>query len=178
MLAELRAAIDAGGWPRALDLALAAWRETRAPELADLIDAIVRRCDQPRAPEWYQVQAWWMELAATYQPLAVSVLVASATERERNSIEPAELARFTELVALAPGLGDKLPDHGCLVARFAALREWPDDPRVAPLLAGWLRDAPIEWRDRHIDAMRGIYRAIATLLAAIGEPGSAGRESS
>jgi len=170
VLAELRAAIDAGGWPRALDLALAAWRETRAPALADLVDAIVRRCEQPQVPAWHQVQAWWMELAATYQPLAVSVLVATATERQSRPVEPAELARFTELGALVPELGDKLPDHGCLIARFAALREWPDDPRVTPVLAGWLHEAPIEWRDHHVDAMRGIYRAIATRLAAIGDP--------
>ncbi len=168
MLADLRAAIDDLAWPRALDLALAAWRETRAPELADLVDAIVTRCDQPRAPEWYRLQAWWMELAATYHPLAVSVLVATATDRQRTAVEPDELARFTELVALVPELRDKLPDHGCLVARFAALREWPDDPRVAPLLARWLCEAPIEWYD-HVDASRAIYRAIATRLVAIGD---------
>ena len=36
--ADLEAAIDAGDWPRVLDLALSAWRESRAVELADLID--------------------------------------------------------------------------------------------------------------------------------------------
>jgi hypothetical protein len=170
VLAELRAAIDAAAWPRALDLALAAWRETRAPELADLVDALVARCEQPTVAKWYRLQPWWMELAATYQPTAVSALVAVATDRQSYPVEPDELARFTDLVALVPELRAKLPDHGCLVARFAAMRDWPDDPRVTRLLARWLREGPLEWRDAHTDAMRGIYRAIATRLVAIADP--------
>lgn len=45
---NLRAPIDAADWPRALELALAAWRSTRAPVYADLIERIARHVtDQP-----------------------------------------------------------------------------------------------------------------------------------
>lgn len=48
MLADLRVAIEAADWPRALALALAAWRSSRAPVYADLIDRIAQHvADDP-----------------------------------------------------------------------------------------------------------------------------------
>lgn len=170
MLAELGEAIDAAAWPRALDLALAAWRATRAVELADLVDAVAARCEQPPAASWFRHQQWWMELAASYDAIAVSALARTATERQRKPIDPDALEPFSDLLELVPGLAEKLPDHGALVARFAAMRAWPDDPRVSPVLARWLVEGPVEWRAPHDVAMRGLYELIAARLAVMADP--------
>ena len=170
MLAELGEAIEAAAWPRALDLALAAWRATRAVELADLVDAVASRCEQPPTESWFRIHPWWMGLAASYQPIAVSVLARTATERQRNAVDPDELEQFSELIELVPALRDKLPDHGCLVARFAAMRAWPDDPRASQVLARWLVEGPLEWRAPHDVAMRSLYELIATRLAVMADP--------
>ncbi|HEY5939106.1 MAG TPA: hypothetical protein VIU61_30850, partial [Kofleriaceae bacterium] len=77
MLGELGEAIEKAAWPHALPLALAAWRATRAIELADLVDALAARCEQPVVAPWFRLQPWWMELAASYEPVAVSALAAT-----------------------------------------------------------------------------------------------------
>jgi hypothetical protein len=73
-------AIEAEDWPRALGLALEAWRSTRAPALADLIDAIGARCPQVPPPRRDQ-HVWWVESAVTYDAVLACTHYAMAHER-------------------------------------------------------------------------------------------------
>src|SRR5258706_11895476 len=85
-VAPLRTAITAADWPRALGLALDSWRETRHPALANLIDAIGARCELPAPPRSVKDHhAWWMELAASYDPVRATRLASEASTRATAS---------------------------------------------------------------------------------------------
>lgn len=57
MADAIHQAIAAAQWPRALALALTAWRESHAPELADLVDAIATKCPHPITAKSKDVQS-------------------------------------------------------------------------------------------------------------------------
>lgn len=160
MLDELAREIRDAAWPRALGCALEAWRTTRSPVLADLIDRLAARCGPAEPVPTRGAQRWWMQRARTYDPVTATVLLADA----------AELAPRT-------GIERKLFD------RLAVLATWPDDPRVARVLAAWFAGANIGWTYAHDEATVGFYeqlaaqlvrlrdaRAIATLERVLAEP--------
>jgi uncharacterized protein (TIGR02996 family) len=141
MLDELRRAIEEAAWPRALVLAIEAWRASRAPVLADLVDRIVTRLPAEGVPR-EGVQRWWMQQARTYDPARATVLLASCAE-----------------LALKSGVEKKLID------RLPVLEAWPDDPRVACVLASWFADANVGWRYAHEAETVVFYDRIADQLA-------------
>src|SRR5258706_955819 len=88
VLADLRAAIAAADWVRALELALEAWRGRRASGLADLVERIGARCARYATPQT-RVHARWMTRAFSYEPAAVTQLLAElALEAEPVDWEP------------------------------------------------------------------------------------------
>src|SRR5690606_37266327 len=149
VLEVLRDAIDAAAWPRALEVALEAWRALRAPELADLVEALGARCvaevvPPPARPE--QRHAWWIECAARYDPAAVTYLASQAHPRAdaREVTRPALRARWGDANPLIATLLEGSPRWFDAVSpsirldavdRLAAILTWPPDPRAAPLLA-------------------------------------------
>ncbi|MEO8699622.1 MAG: hypothetical protein ABI867_06240 [Kofleriaceae bacterium] len=109
MLEPLGAAIDDAAWETALAIALDWWRETRAVELADLIDALGARCGPQLASE--DLHAWWIEHAIPYAPAAITALASSASTGAWNSDRawPDLLARYPDdplLVELAPAIAE------------------------------------------------------------------------
>ncbi len=188
MLDELRTAIAAADWPRALGLALDAWRTTRWPALADLIDRIATQCPTEPAPR-HRVQPWWMQRAQSYDPIGATALVASASalahksdvtwdviagaypELARPLAEAFELAITKALPARRPE--EATPFRGLpfrnLVERFAALCRWPPDPRVTRVIAGWLRDAKIAWTFPYDSAGLALYELLADELVRLGD---------
>src|SRR5688572_8385051 len=103
----LARAIEEADWPRALVLALEAWRASRAPVHADLVDRIAARLPADKVP-----RERWLQHARVYDPLRVTTLLANATER-----------------ALKTGVEKDVME------RFRVLATWPDDPRLARVLA-------------------------------------------
>jgi hypothetical protein len=79
MLDELGRAIEEAEWSSALVLALDAWRTSRAPVLANLVDRIAARLPAESVPP-ERVQRWWMQQARTYDPLRATTLLANAAE--------------------------------------------------------------------------------------------------
>jgi uncharacterized protein (TIGR02996 family) len=167
-LHELGAAIRSEDWPRALAVAVAVWRATRAPELADLVDRVAARC-RTLAPPRRDLHAWWMEHARRpHDPVVASALLDHVATDLRAS-DPS----WSTIVA-------RWPDHPILRAigdetwgssfnwldRFAAIATWPDDPRVARVLAGWLTSHVIYVAPRLYEAT---YRLVADRLAALAD---------
>jgi uncharacterized protein (TIGR02996 family) len=186
VLDDLRAAVAAGDWVRALGLALEAWRETRAPALADLVDAIGERCTRPVPPTRAGLHDWWMEHAFTHDPVTLGALLATLNVRiaDAMSWEPIRerwLARRGNPVmnALADQRFGPYVNRG-LYDRVAALIEWPDDPRIARALTQCLFDPPVtlfgQWEtilygaitDR-VASLRDV-RVVPTLTSCVDEP--------
>ena len=65
--------VAASTWPEALRAALDAWRATRLPELADLVDAIGTRCVPTGEPP---TDNEWRERAMVYEPAVAGWLLA------------------------------------------------------------------------------------------------------
>ncbi|MBX3162310.1 MAG: TIGR02996 domain-containing protein [Deltaproteobacteria bacterium] len=177
-LADLEAELARGGGAdpvRALPLAIAAWREVRADELANLVDALAARYPSPPPPR-LRVHAWWVEHARTYDPGSVATLartlwvrhdasdVTWATVRERwprtpNPVvdvvgPPPDRIRYT--VTEAPNWVDRL----------ALLFAWPDDPRLGPMLTDFLLHADLRVLPHH---ERPLTELIAARLVALGD---------
>jgi uncharacterized protein (TIGR02996 family) len=110
--ARTRGEIDA-----ALALALDAWRRTRAPVVADALDALDREAraafSAPRGRTSDEFHAGWMKLA-TAEPTCSGVGWLAAT--------------FTRMLPGDPYLGEKQP---ALMERVRALQPYLPDPRVA-----------------------------------------------
>jgi uncharacterized protein (TIGR02996 family) len=181
-IAELRDAIGASAWPRALGAALAAWRAYRAPALADLVDALASRCELPARPaQVTDVHAWWIGLAGRYEPVAATALAAHASEGVRGSPPWPELRTrypvghpvLAELViAYGESFAENAPTHLNLVDRLAAIAAWPADPRAAGPLCAWLCDGEVPWafdRAPYGRAARVVYELIAVQLRRIGD---------
>ncbi|HEY5934821.1 MAG TPA: hypothetical protein VIU61_09305 [Kofleriaceae bacterium] len=145
--ADLEGAIEAGDEARALELALDLWRETRAPELADLIDflgaASGRIVPWPEPP-----RLTWTELV-----------------EQRGASHP--------FVTAVGTLGNHylLP----LLDEIATALTWPDDPRLARPLVDWLQSERNEgWTSHHeIGAesvrARAVFQLLAARLVALGD---------
>ena len=179
---ELRTAIATGAWPEALAHALAAWRAVRAPALADLVDAVAARCATPeRPPHLRAVHAWWIELAATYDPVAVTALAEHASLEARGSPPWPQLrARYPSghavlaplIIAYGESFATHLPTHMNLVDRLAAMASWPDDPRMAAPLCAWLVDGAVGWsfsRPPYGQAATVLYELVASALGRLAD---------
>ena len=123
MLQALRAAIDASEWPRALAEALAMWRETRAPELAELIDELGARLVVVSPPDnWRDRHAWWIEHATRYDPAAVPYLVAHVPMSNQAEVTKAEvLARWGDTNPLIATILEVSPGWFATTYTFGAL---------------------------------------------------------
>ncbi len=108
-LAPLADTIAAGDVAAALAAALAAWRATRAPALADLVDAIGARIEIPTIPDDVE----WTKLARTHDPVLLGALLAKVTDLP---------------VSFLPAVGDALaafPDDPRIAIAVAT---WALDP--------------------------------------------------
>ena len=94
--ADLEAAIDAGDWPRVLDLALSAWRESRAVELADLIDILGARAG--RVVPWPDVTSTYLEWAARHGASNPVILPARLPRLQTIEVAPS----FARILAGMP----------------------------------------------------------------------------
>lgn len=173
----LRAAIDAADWPRALGLALAAWRETRAVSLTGLVDALAQRCRVPPPPMPEVLQRWWIERAATYDPVTATALLGQFEVGAQRSDLPWNVIRARYPSGSNPVLYAVILGSACTVTaldslnvldRLAAMVAWPDDPRVARVLVRVLATLPLPWNP---GAMHGLFTAIADWLVRLGDAG-------
>lgn len=179
MLDALRAAIDAADWPRALEAALEAWRELRAPELAELVDTIGAHCVVVPLPEGLRHhQGWWIEHASPYAPAAISFLVAQAHVRadESDVTKAAIRARWGDahplIAALLAGsprwFEARSPEHRLnAIDRLAAVLAWPPDPRAAEVLADALETASMEMWGTMLDPVCAL---VADALIELADP--------
>ncbi len=177
MLELLRAAIDAADWPRALEQALEAWRALRAPELAELVEALGARCVvAPRPRGSRERHPWWIEQVARYDPAAVAYLVAEAHVTSDPIVTAPEIrARWGDANPLIAFLLEGNPRwfeaslpyrRHSAVDRLAAVLAWPPDPRSAALLAAALETAELEIWGTMLDPVCGL---IADTLIALGD---------
>ena len=176
MLDELAGAIEEAAWSRALVLALDAWRELRAPVLADLVDRLAARCPTEPAPS-QRVQPWWMQRARTYDPVGATALCASASAFAHKSDVTWEaiVAAYGPFVRRLHDAAPREPKfrgvgHRNLIERLAALAAWPDDPRVARVVAGWFADAAVAWPHPHDRAAHVFYELLADELVRLRDP--------
>jgi uncharacterized protein (TIGR02996 family) len=185
VLDDLYAALVSDEHPRALVLAIEAWRESRAPELADLVDAIAARCPGPIPPhsKW-KIPGWWMSHAAGYEPTAVASLLEQLWVRSAERLgDPRVVAHrgpnpiIDILVMLGDGALPSYAEHW--VDRLATLVTWPDDPRLAPVFCDFLlrelvmaRVGLVAIEDLLVDRLvsLGDLRVIDRLAAYIAEP--------
>jgi photosystem II stability/assembly factor-like uncharacterized protein len=106
-------------WEDRLDRLLEAWRATRHPDLADLIERVGARAEGPLAGELRRLggdtlQTAWLELAQRGSPAEAGALCATAASGH-------------------------LPE---VLQRMAALGRLPDDPRLAACAAAWVKACP------------------------------------
>ncbi|MEO8699623.1 MAG: TIGR02996 domain-containing protein [Kofleriaceae bacterium] len=179
MLDRLRAAIADAAWGEALVAAHAWWRDSRAVELADLIDVLGARCAPP-APAEREVHAWWMLHATTYSAPAITTLAATASRRAWRSER-----MWADLLAWYPDnpVIDELVvpnakhlekhrfamDQSNRIERLAMIAVWPDDPRIARVLATWFVEAPIAWAGPMRAYSLVFYERLAKQLIALGD---------
>lgn len=170
MLDDLRAAIGREDWGGGLTTALVWWRQTRAPEIANLIDVLGARCMLPPPPR-VETHAWWMLHATTYNPVAVHALAARADLHAHRSECSFEETR--ELFAGNPVIERLLDPYADStrtrfvrqlnrIQRLAAMMAWPDDPRTAQILARWFAAGRAHWDLREFEPMTAVFY---TLLA-------------
>jgi uncharacterized protein (TIGR02996 family) len=146
--ADLEAAIEAGDGPRALELALDLWRQTRAVELADLIEIL--GATSGRIVPWPEPS----------RRITWSTLV------ERHGANHPFVAAVTSLSNhyLLPVLDE-----------IATAITWPDDPRLARPLVDWLQSERNEGWTAHQDLgadsarARAVFQLLADRLVALGD---------
>ncbi len=173
VLEDLRGAIEASDWPRALSLALVAWRRDRVPALADVIDLVSARIRPILPRQKRNTHAWWIEHAQSYAEAHVSGLVATV-ENQRQApagIESVAARHATSaFVRRLAGLTDRglraYSSNAAWIDRLAYILDWHDDPRWAPVLARWLRPPRVPFG---MSAGELIYGAIAHRLAELGD---------
>jgi uncharacterized protein (TIGR02996 family) len=158
---------------------LEAWRVGRDPKLAADIDAIPDALPPLETPRGRAVHRWWMTKARRYDPESVGVLVATASVRanQTDDVTWSDIQRDHGHVAVVGDLdtvgggGFAFRQGGLnVIDRFAAMCDWPDDPRMSALLASWLIEAPYRWDPiEHADASQVFYRGVAERLARLGD---------
>jgi hypothetical protein len=148
VLEDVRDALAVADWTLALGLSVDAWRMTRAPAIADLVDAIAARCAKPKVPKRRKsVHRWWMGLAEAHDPADLAALLATlmvGVEVRSGSLEAMRarwVGRGNPVMDLVLSAGPNRYSRD-LFERIAAILEWPDDPRVAVALTQILRDPP------------------------------------
>jgi uncharacterized protein (TIGR02996 family) len=144
MLQALHAALVAGSWSAALEHALVAWRATRAPTLADLVDAIDARIPVIEPPEPAALHAWWMARAFAGKAADLRGLLATFEQPgakpspyDRDfAVTDAEACRRRWRDRPASPLAPMFENYwvGWRYERVAALLGWERDPRVARAL--------------------------------------------
>ena len=153
MLGQLRTAIEGKDWGGALAAALAWWRDTRAPEIADLVDALGAHCTLP-APPKRELHAWWMLHASTYNPVHVTALARRANDRMlRSDVKFAEVREWYAGNAVVKQLIEPYAEatHTIfagnlnVIHRLAAMFTWAPDPRAAQICARWFAEGRLYW---------------------------------
>lgn len=146
----LRRAIEAQAWSDALRLALACWRDTRDPIAARLVDRIAVRGEPVRPPEDHEQ---WIERATTYDPASITMLLdylpmaLMASKVKWDSIA----TRWPgTAVAAMVSQAERFDSSSNALDRLGAMERWPDDPRLAPVLATWLC-GPARFVSRSLD---------------------------
>lgn len=134
----LEQAVEARNWSDALALAIARWRDTRDPAAARLVDRVAARCDPVEPPDDH---AQWIARAATYDPRSVAMLVDYLPMRlmasEAKWDEIAERWPDTEIAQMVT-TAKRFDSSSNALDRLGAMERWPEDPRLAPVLATWL----------------------------------------
>ena len=137
-----------GDWDAALAQALVAWRASRAPALADLIEAIAPRCEVPvpvgKSP--MELHLWWVTHAVKPSPIMVSALLGLLTDRADYLDSAGETvhARWanrrgeSQLAAHLSG-NPRTASPTNFQERLALLLSWDPDPRTARALVDCLR---------------------------------------
>lgn len=172
---HLEAAMARGAWAEALDLALVAWRETRAPELAATIETLGPRAASQRVPPGDKAafHAAWLALAAGRRACDLHPLLEGFA---RDAAPLSHRARIDLMQALPL---EYSPERRMRVAeqrfqierdrvlreRVAALRAFPLDPRISTAMLDLLRRVPWSGDD--------VYAPILDLVVHTGDPRAA-----
>lgn len=168
-MTELAGAVEAANWPVALREAIVLWRETRDPLVARLVDRITARCERQQAPPARELQQWWVARARHYDPVIATTLLDCIAIRLRSSDVRWRVAAGrwvgTPLVEYLDG-DDGWQCAANWLERFAAIETWPDDPRLAPILASWFVGHVAYVRP---DLLAGSMRLLAARLARLAD---------
>jgi hypothetical protein len=181
VLERLQAALRDERWSDALELALWAWRETHAPGLADIADAVTLRCNMTPIADGSDVHARWIAAAHNADAQTRAALLASIDLRayyldgSREDLRARWRNRKNPIADLLIGQTWMTNLH----ERLALVLEWPDDPRVARFLVERVRrpELPYPWQSDVLwDALAdrvgavGDQRHAASLAKLAGEP--------
>ena len=131
--------LQRGDREAALRSLLAAWRETRAEEIAAVIEQLSAQLTEGLPTVTASGSSFrkaWLELAARQDPTTLDRLLAALPETR----------------------------GGLAAERLAALKEWPADPRIVTAILRWLADPPFERKSR-----AQAFPAVAELLALQGD---------
>lgn len=168
---ELGEAIEAAAWPRALILALDAWRGSRSPALADLIDLLAARC--PRARTRVDLHPQWVRAAlAPYNPVRACALFDHVHAYLARGPAWAEMQRRLgddPIVAHLVIDGELPKRERNRIERLCALARWPTDPRVATVLATWF-ERDFAWPPPFERGPIAVLAILAEQLIRIGDP--------
>lgn len=157
MFDAIQARCVAKEWDEALDLALVAWGQTRAPAYANLIDAISAKTSRAAIPTgsgsyWYEsVQQRWIYRARSLFAVDIPVLLDAfsvdlATHETRHAFDATRAgARVREALAkesltLEP---DAQGPFMAIAIRLEILAGFRPDPRIAKGLVRFLKLAPV-----------------------------------
>jgi len=143
-LEQAKKALETFDEPRALEAMLRAWRETRSPELAEIIEELSPRFDiasrRPHGGSVADRRASWLSIARENDPINVTSLLATL-ESDANAAE--------------------------LATRVRTLGEGAPDPRIAMRLTR-LMIAPGEGRTN--DGFRPFWTEVLKTIRAMGDP--------
>jgi hypothetical protein len=149
--------LASGNLDTAIERLVAAWRETHAPRIADLLDAVTARL----APRSLAIAG--LEDQAQREWLAVAFA-------ERLEDLPALL---DTMIVGPTRVETELWDDPCLAAMRSAERVWAlelrDDPRVARALVAMLDDPPFLAPREPRNGIEEFWEEVRTALARIGD---------
>lgn len=144
-------------WDAALDLALVAWRETRAPAYANLVEAISAQMTRAPIPTrsgevWYdQLHHRWLARARSLFAVEVPVLMDAfavdlRAHETRAAFDELPAARRVRAALAKEGLALEANAEGPFMAiavRLEILTRFQPDPRIAKGLVRFLKLAPV-----------------------------------
>ena len=172
---DLLTAITAGNWPAALDLALAEWRATRDPALAELIDRITAKLELPkptgRLPA--EDQLWWVKHGRDNSNTPDSVTVAGVLavighradflDAAIDAVRARWVGEPTNPLTRHLGTSNRWPTN--FQERVAILLQWPDDPRVAKTIVDLASSSTFP----HAYGVPEMYEMLADRVVDIGD---------